>query len=169
MIPAGVDVDDIAQQLEADGVAFSNPELARDDALQEPIAEALHPNHGIAVVDVYPEKIPDLRDLATTLQEQTGLDTVILQAPMKVSAVSDSYGRASLEAAEDSLPTGLDQVTLLNEFYGTADGFSAPWVLILIGMLILAAAAGWAAYRHAWRGADPADESTAKSAVAATV
>ena len=28
MIPAGVDVDDIAQQLEADGVAFSNPELA---------------------------------------------------------------------------------------------------------------------------------------------
>ncbi|WP_408931481.1 DUF6676 family protein [Corynebacterium sp. YSMAA1_1_D6] len=109
MIPAGVDVDGIAQQLEADGVAFSNPGLARDDALQEPIAEALHPNHGIAVVDVYPEKIPDLRDLATALQEQTGLDTVILQAPMKVSAVSDSYDRGSLEAAEDSLPTGLDQ------------------------------------------------------------
>ena len=124
MIPAGVDVDGIAQQLEADGVAFSNPGLARDYALQEPIAEALHPNHGIAVVDVYPEKIPDLRDLATALQEQTGLDTVILQAPMKVSAVSDSYDRASLEAAEDSLPTGLDQITLLNEFYGTADGLS---------------------------------------------
>ena len=41
MIPAGVDVDDIAEQLSDDGVAFSNPELALDDALQEPIAASL--------------------------------------------------------------------------------------------------------------------------------
>ena len=112
MIPAGVDVDNIAEQLSEDGVAFSNPELALDDALQEPIAESLRPNHGVAVVDVFPEKIPDLRDLATALQKETGLDTVILQAPMKVSAVSNSYDRAALEAAENSLPPGLDQATV---------------------------------------------------------
>lgn len=149
MIPAGVDVDDIADQLSADGVAFSNPELALDDDLQAHIADSLQPNHGIAVVDVFPEKIPDLRDLATILQEQTGLDTVILQAPMRVSAVSNSYDRASLEAAEDSLPTGLDQVTLLNDFYAIADHFSAPWPAILTLLFCVAAVVGWAGFRAA--------------------
>ena len=52
MIPAGVDVDDIADQLSADGVAFSTPELALDDDLQVRFAVSLQPNHGIAVVDV---------------------------------------------------------------------------------------------------------------------
>lgn len=149
MIPAGVDVDNIAEQLSEDGVAFSNPELALDDALQEPIAESLRPNHGVAVVDVFPEKIPDLRDLATALQKETGLDTVILQAPMKVSAVSNSYDRAALEAAEDSLPPGLDQVTLLNDFYTAADGFSAPWLAILGTIFCLAVLAGAMAFRSA--------------------
>lgn len=157
MIPAGVDVDDIADQLSADGVAFSNPELALDDDLQTHIAESLQPNHGIAVVDVFPEKIPDLRDLATTLQEQTGLDTVILQAPMRVSAVSNSYDRAALEAAEDSLPTGLDQVTLLNDFYAVADQFSVPWLLIFAVAFIVAAVAGWASFRAAATEVEPAD------------
>ncbi|KHO29462.1 Rv1476 family membrane protein [Corynebacterium minutissimum] len=151
MIPAGVDVDDIAEQLSDDGVAFSNPELALDDALQEPIAASLHPDHGVAVVDVFPEKIPDLRDLATTLQEKTGLDTVILQAPMKVSVVSDSYDRAAIEAGEDSLPTGLDQVTLVNDFYATADDFSVPWVCIVGIFFCLAALAAFTAFRHAAR------------------
>lgn len=154
MIPAGVDVDDIADQLSVDGVAFSNPELALDDDLQARIADSLQPNHGIAVVDVFPDKIPDLRDLATTLQEQTGLDTVILQAPMRVSAVSNSYDRASIEAAEDSLPTGLDQVTLLNDFYATADHFSAPWLTILTLFFCVATVAGWAGFRAATRKAD---------------
>ncbi|WP_144792894.1 Rv1476 family membrane protein [Corynebacterium singulare] len=149
MIPAGVDVDNIAEQLSEDGVAFSNPELALDDALQEPIADSLHPDHGVAVVDVFPEKIPDLRDLATALQKETGLDTVILQAPMKVSAVSNSYDRAALEAAEDSLPPGLDQVTLLNDFYASADGFSAPWLAILGTLFSLAVLAGAMAFRSA--------------------
>lgn len=156
MIPAGVDVDDIADQLSVDGVAFSNPELALDDDLQAHIAGSLQPNHGIAVVDVYPEKIPDLRDLATTLQQQTGLDTVILQAPMRVSAVSDTYDRAALEAAEDSLGTGLDQVTLLNDFYAVADQFSAPWLLILTAVLGIAAIAGWAGFREAAKKVEPA-------------
>lgn len=156
MIPAGVDVDDIADQLSVDGVAFSNPELALDDDLQARIADSLQPNHGIAVVDVFPDKIPDLRDLATTLQEQTGLDTVILQAPMRVSAVSNSYDRASIEAAEDSLPTGLDQVTLLNDFYATADHFSTPWLAILTLFFFVAAIAGWAGFRAATQKADTA-------------
>lgn len=155
MIPAGVDVDDIDNQLSADGVAFSNPELALDDDLQAHIADSLQPNHGIAVVDVFPEKIPDLRDLATTLQEQTGLDTVILQAPMRVSAVSNSYDRATLEAAEDSLPTGLDQVTLLNDFYAVTDQFSVPWLLILAVTIGLAAIAGWVSFRAAATKAEP--------------
>lgn len=151
MIPAGVDVDDIAEQLSDDGVAFSNPELALDDALQEPIAASLHPDHGVAVVDVFPEKIPDLRDLATALQDRTGLDTVILQAPMKVSVVSDSYDRAAIEAAEDSLPTGLDQVTLVNDFYATADGFSVPWGPIVGIFFCLAVLAAFSAFRYASR------------------
>ena len=151
MIPDGVDVDNIAEQLSDDGVAFSNPELALDDGLQEPIAASLQPDHGVAVVDVFPEKIPDLRDLATTLQERTGLDTVILQAPMKVSVVSDSYDRAAIEAAEDSLPVGLDQVTLVHDFYATADGFSVPWGPILGIFFCLAVLAAYSAVRSASR------------------
>lgn len=160
MIPAGVDVDDIAEQLSDDGVAFSNPELALDDALQEPIAASLHPDHGVAVVDVFPEKIPDLRDLATTLQDRTGLDTVILQAPMKVSVVSDSYDRAAIEAAEDSLPTGLDQVTLVNDFYATADGFSVPWGPIVGIFFCLAVLAAFSAFRYASRHAPAMNPTT---------
>ena len=52
MIPAGVDVDDIADQLSVDGVAFSNPELALDDDLQARIADSLQPNHGLSLIHI---------------------------------------------------------------------------------------------------------------------
>ena len=70
---------------------------------------------------------------------------------MKVSVVSDSYDRAAIEAAEDSLPTGLDQVTLVNDFYATADGFSVPWGPIVGIFFCLAVLAAFSAFHYASR------------------
>ncbi|MDO5031565.1 DUF6676 family protein [Corynebacterium sp.] len=149
MLPEGVDIDGLARQLQEDGVAYSNQALALDLEAQAPVVEALRPGHGIAVADLYPDRPADVRDLATALQERTGLDTMIVQAPSRVSAVSESYDRAALESAQRGLEPGLVQTDLLDRFYGSVDGFQVHWELILVPIFCLLIAAGWAAWRAA--------------------
>lgn len=141
MIPADVDIADLSAQLTLDGVAFSNPELADNAAVQQPIIDTLAIGHGIAVVDVFPPHQADIRDIAQELQDATGLDTVIVQAPSSVSVVSDTYSRAQLEASQSALAPGLDQVTLLQDFYSRADATAPPiQAITLVAALILALA-----------------------------
>lgn len=151
MVPADVDIQNLADQLKDDGVAFTNPELAGAPDVQAPIIGALADGHGIAVVDVVPDSVADSRDIAQELKDLTGLDTVIVQTPINVSAVSDTYGRADIEASQQALGRGLDQVSLLEQFYGGLDSFGIPWMAIMIVVSILALIAAGAAFIAASR------------------
>ncbi|WP_293772005.1 DUF6676 family protein [uncultured Corynebacterium sp.] len=153
MIPAGVDMNALAAQLDADRVAYSNVDLANDSALQETVGQALRPGEGIAVVDVYPERVADLRDIAHDLQEATGLDTVIVQAPLNVSAVSGEYSRAAIESSQRSIAPGTAQVDLLAQFHAGVDaaseGGGLPWGLILAAIVVFCVLCAAVALRSA--------------------
>ncbi|ART21323.1 hypothetical protein CBE89_07345 [Corynebacterium striatum] len=149
MIPKEVDLANLSGQLRQDGVAFSNPRIANDLEIQEEIIKSLHPDHGIAVVDSFSASAADARDIAQDLQLATGLDTVIVQTPTHVSAVSDSLTRANIEAAERAIPRGLDQTSVLEQFYSGTDHFAVHWMAIIALILALAGVVGWFAYRAA--------------------
>lgn len=151
MIPEGTDIPALSTQLSEDGVAFSNPELANNQEVQAPIEVALQDAHGIAVVDVYPQRLADARDIAQELQDATGLDTVIVQTTRNVSAVSDTYSRAAIESAQTALPQGIDQVTLLDQFYAGVDPLGVQWPIIVAVVLVLVAASTAAAFKSAAR------------------
>lgn len=149
MIPKEVDLANLSGQLRQDGVAFSNPHIAKDLEIQEEIIKSLHPDHGIAVVDSFSASAADARDIAQDLQLATGLDTVIVQTPTHVSAVSDSLTRANIEAAERAIPRGIDQTSVLEQFYSGTDHFAVHWMAIIALILALAGVVGWSAYRAA--------------------
>lgn len=151
MIPEGTDIPALSAQLSEDGVAFSNPELANNQEVQAPIEAALQDSHGIAVVDVHPQRLADTRDIAQELQDATGLDTVIVQTTRNVSAVSDTYSRAAIESAQTALPQGIDQVALLDQFYSEVDPLGVPWPIIVVAVLLLAAASAAVAFKSATR------------------
>ena len=147
MIPEGVDIPDLSAQLAEDGVAFSNPDLATNAEIQDPIVSTLQDLHGIAVVDVYPTRLADARDIAQELQDATGLDTVVVQTVRNVSAVSDTYSRAAIEATQGDIPQGVNQVELLDRFYAGVDPFGAPWPLIVAMVVVALVLAGLFVYR----------------------
>lgn len=147
MIPEGVDIPDLSAQLAEDGVAFSNPDLATNAEIQDPIVSTLQDLHGIAVVDVYPTRLADARDIAQELQDATGLDTVVVQTVRNVSAVSDTYSRAAIEATQGDMPQGVNQVELLDRFYAGVDPFGVPWPLIVAMAVVALALAGLFVYR----------------------
>lgn len=151
MIPEGTDIPALSAQLSEDGVAFSNPELANNQEVQAPIEAALQDSHGIAVVDVHPQRLADTRDIAQELQDATGLDTVIVQTTRNVSAVSDTYSRAAIESAQTALPQGIDQVALLDQFYSEVDPLGVPWPIIVVAVLLLAVASAAVAFKSATR------------------
>lgn len=147
MIPEGVDIPDLSAQLAEDGVAFSNPDLATNAEIQDPIVSTLQDLHGIAVVDVYPTRLADARDIAQELQDATGLDTVVVQTVRNVSAVSDTYSRAAIEATQGDIPQGVNQVELLDRFYAGVDPFGVPWPLIVAMAVVALVLAGLFVYR----------------------
>lgn len=149
MIPPDADIADLSQQLLEDSVAYSNVGLASDPALQASVSGALQPGEGIAVVDIYPDKFADLRDLAQALKEASDLDTVIVQAPQGISAVSDSHSRAALESAQQAVAPGLDQVTALNQLHTHLGTATMPAEWLILGLIIIALAGAVAAFTRA--------------------
>lgn len=149
MTMTGVDIAGLSEQLRADGVAYTNPELAADENLQGFVAGHLRPGDGIAVVDVFTPDLADLRDLASDLQQASGLDSVIVQAPNAVSSVSDVYSRAQIESTQHGIPQGLDQASVLDHFYGGLGLDRGPVLVVALVLAVVFVAAGIAAYRAA--------------------
>ena len=153
MIPQGVDVPDLAEQLDQDSVAFTNPRLAGDPGAQADAQASLRDGDGIAVVDIAGGSPADYRDVAQELQDATGLDTVIVQSPGTISVVSDSLSRAEIESAQAGVPTGLVQSEALDAFYVGVD--QTPFSYVSAAMVVVAVLAVvgaiWA-FRQAVRG-----------------
>lgn len=144
-----IDIADLAAQLRADGSAFTNTDLAHEQSVQDSISTVLRAGHGVAVVDDYTATAAESRNLAIDLQNATGLDTVIVQVPSHVSAVSDSLTRAELEAVQRKIPRGIDQVELLGRFYDGIDLFNVHSAILTAIIVALALAVAWIAFRSA--------------------
>lgn len=138
MVPAGVDIADLAGQLEGDGVAYSSPALSQDAQLNAAVAQGLRDGDGVAVVDVMADRAPDVRDIAQELQDATGLNTVIVQTPRHVSSVSDTYSRADIESVQAQIPPGIEQADLLSEYYKGLDQISFPVGAVVGAVAVIA-------------------------------
>ncbi|MGP6173160.1 Rv1476 family membrane protein [Corynebacterium sp. A21] len=106
MIPAEVNIEDLASQLQEDGVAIG--EVARDypsmeGELQGVLADADTAGFGsvgMVLLDRAPAQTADQRDIASELINATGLDTVIVRSPGSGAIVSEVHTRADIEAAQ---------------------------------------------------------------------
>lgn len=149
MIPSDVDLPTLEAQLHADSVAASNVDLAHDPTFNSLVATTLHPQHGFAVIDSPAASLADARDIAQALQDSTGLDTVFVQVPLGVSAVSDSYSRAQIESAQAGIAPGAPQVDALGHFYGTVDTAGVPLLPVILVLTICVLAVALSAFRAA--------------------
>lgn len=152
MIPSDVDIPNLETQLQADSVAASNVELAHDTAFNSLVATTLHPQHGFAVIDSPGASLADARDIAQALQDSTGLDTVFVQVPLGVSAVSHTYNRAQIESAQAGIAPGTPQADALGHFYGSVDSAGiplAPVILVLTISIVLVALSALKSARRA--------------------
>ncbi|MDK4207107.1 Rv1476 family membrane protein [Corynebacterium pseudodiphtheriticum] len=162
MIPAGVDLSDLSAQLSQGNVAIGeHAEFARaqQSQLQQAIAEINSNsaelanqdtentdtptgdgNFGIALIDTPYDKAADLRDVAQELQLRTGVETVIVRTPQGGAAVSDSYSRADLEAAESAFAGVSTDVGLRNY----TEALSSPNPSWLVFAIVIAAVIGTA-------------------------
>lgn len=162
MIPAGVDLSDLSAQLSQGNVAIGeHAEFARaqQSQLRQAIAE-INSNSGelanqdtentdtltgdgkfgIALIDTPYDKAADLRDVAQELQLRTGVETVIVRTPQGGAAVSDSYSRADLEAAESAFAGVSTDVGLRNYI----EALSSPNPSWLVFAVVIAAVIGTA-------------------------
>lgn len=152
MIPADIDIDDLARQLEEDSVAVAAGYRALEPELLDAVEHAASMDFGslgVVVLDRTPPQTADLRDIAQDLQLATDLDTVVVRAPSSGAIVSDVHARAELEAAQHhflgdpDIPGAthrlIDQVT--------AAGISWPLVaaLILAVVIVVVVATAWSA------------------------
>lgn len=162
MIPAGVDLSDLSAQLSQGNVAIGeHAEFARaqQSQLRQAIAEinsnsaelanqdtentdtlTCDGNFGIALIDTPYDKAADLRDVAQELQLRTGVETVIVRTPQGGAAVSDSYSRADLEAAESAFAGVSTDVGLRNY----TEALSSPNPSWLVFAIVIAAVIGTA-------------------------
>lgn len=147
MIPDGVNLDDLALQLEEDSVAFgpfvpsgkvSDVEPGLIDAVTH-AGEGDFGSLGVVVLEHTPAHAPDLRDVAQDLLLSTGMDTIIVRTPESGAVVSDVHSRAALEQAQYPLLGNPDLVGGVNAFVGEINGWTVSWTSVLAVILVVLA------------------------------
>lgn len=140
MVPESVDMPALSAELATDGVAVASQFI--DEDYEQLLIDAVRGHDvGVAVVDVQPRLLPDLRDMAEDLHRESGVDTVLVNAPFEgVAIVSGSMSRAEIESLEYRLGSQppLEQVQGI-----IADpGLELPWgvagVSAVVGIVVAA-------------------------------
>lgn len=154
-IPENIDYDSLREQLSAGNVAFEPTTSANVDhqAVEHAIASASATEGlggdsiAVAYLDTTPTQLADLRDVAQDLQLSTTHDTVIVQAPGGVGAVSDTLTRAQIEAGQDALVSAPPEtgVTAFLEAAQQAD--TTNWGIITVIAIAILFAAMLVAFR----------------------
>lgn len=152
MIPADIDMPNLAAQLEQDGIAFttSNPanwqlEAHLDATLDSLDAPELAPM-GVVVVERTPDRLADLRDIAQDLVLATDYDTVIVRSPGGAGVVSEHLTRAEIEAGQRAMLSQPDYGEGLRAFVAEAQSLSIPWGAVAVAALLVIAAVCAATY-----------------------
>lgn len=140
MVPESVDMPALSAELATDGVAVASQFI--DEDYEQLLIDAVRGHDvGVAVVDVQPRLLPDLRDMAEDLHRESGVDTVLVNAPFEgVAIVSGSMSRAEIESLEYRLGSQppLEQVQGII----TDPGLELPWgvagVSAVVGIVVVA-------------------------------
>ena len=137
MVPESVNLSDLSEQLLVDGVALERDHdalhrdlvAARDYAASRGVGEL-----GIAVLEVPPARLADMRDIAQELARDTGIATMVVKVPGTAAVVSTKYSRADLEKAQQSLVVQPDYGVGVRGF---ADSLANPLPVGLLSVLLL--------------------------------
>jgi len=137
MVPESVNLSDLSEQLLVDGVALERDNdalhrdlvAARDYAASRGVGEL-----GIAVLEVPPARLADMRDIAQELARDTGIATMVVKVPGTAAVVSTKYSRADLEKAQQSLVVQPDYGVGVRGF---ADSLANPLPVGLLSVLLL--------------------------------
>lgn len=143
MIPADVDMDDLARQLNEDSVAFAGlnaPQMEVDlqPALLEATTRAADGDAGsvgVVVFDWTPGQAADLRDVAQDLMTATGLDTVLVRAPGGGAAVSDIHSRSVVESAQATFLSNWDYVGATHGFVDDLASSGPNWIAVAVAVV----------------------------------
>ena len=146
MVPESVNLSDLSEQLLVDGVALErdNDALHRDLMAAKDYAASRGVGElGIAVLEVPPARLADMRDIAQELARDTGIATMVVKVPGTAAVVSTKYSRADLEKAQQSLVVQPDYGVGVRGF---ADSLANPLPVGLLStlLLVVVAAAGGA-------------------------
>lgn len=128
----------LAEQLRDSGAAFSR-EGEGAAQTREALEHLLDDATGIVILDHTPEHVPQLRDLAQDLANETGLDTVIVRTPHVAIGVSDTLTRAEVEEGQRAMAAQPDPVAGLTEFYAASQSLNVPWGMFTVGVVVVAA------------------------------
>ena len=137
MVPESVNLSDLSEQLLVDGVALErdNDALHRDlVAVRDYAASRRVGELGIAVLEVPPARLADMRDIAQELARDTGIATMVVKVPGTAAVVSTKYSRADLEKAQQSLVVQPDYGVGVRGF---ADSLANPLPVGLLSVLLL--------------------------------
>ena len=137
MVPESVNLSDLSEQLLVDGVALERDNdalhrdlvAARDYAASRGVGEL-----GIAVLEVPPARLADMRDIAQEFARDTGIATMVVKVPGTAAVVSTKYSRADLEKAQQSLVVQPDYGVGVRGF---ADSLANPLPVGLLSVLLL--------------------------------
>lgn len=116
----------LARQLRESGAAFEH-EGEETAQVREALGQVLDDATGIVLLDHTPEHVPQLRDVAQDLANETGLDTVIVRTPHVAIGVSDALTRAEVEEGQRAMVAQPDPVAGLADFYAASGAFTVPW------------------------------------------
>ncbi len=133
MRSADIDVSSLVHQLREDNIAL---EVA-NEGLEKHIADALPENHGVVVLEHTPPHIPNVRDLAQDLANETGIDTVIVRTPDVAIAVSSSLTRAQVEQGERAMVAQPDYGDGLRAFLSTSTQTQPAWLPIFLAIVVV--------------------------------
>ncbi|SDS05232.1 DUF6676 family protein [Corynebacterium timonense] len=155
MIPAGIDMPDLATQLEEDGIAFTAPHPATapleahlEATLNAIDIDAIAPI-GVVVVEHTPERLADLRDVAQDLALATDYETVVVRSPGGAGIVSEHLTRAEIESGQRAMLAEQDYGEGLRAFVSEASSVAIPWGVVAVAIALVIAVVCGATFARA--------------------
>ncbi|MDV7351826.1 DUF6676 family protein [Rhodococcus oxybenzonivorans] len=142
-LPEDLDVADVVTDVSDDGVSAPADEVSDLVAVVDRAAD-----HGIelsiVVLDADPERVSQLRDLATEVGQEEG-GTVLVLSPSWVGTYSDSISRVLLESGQDRTYTS-DSVVAADQFVDEIVAPGPPWALMTALIMAVVAVAATATF-----------------------
>lgn len=146
MTPADVDIDDLARQVDDDGVAHSAWDASSHEAFSAELEPGLRDatayseqedlgTLGVVVLDDAPAQTADLRDIAQDVLMSTDVDTIFVKAPGSGAMVSDVHSRSVIESGQPHLLGDPDLVGAIHRFIDHASETGPNWLLLTVLML----------------------------------